>query len=57
MTKEEYTKLLREGQNIFMKISKELNPISDTYIREEKGSFRREIDFNEMCIALALAQK
>lgn len=52
-----YKKLLKEGEEIFKEIVNDLNRISDKSIRVNKELWRREEDFKEICIALALAKQ
>lgn len=52
-----YQNLLAEGQEIFRAIVPDLNNISKEHIRIKTADYRRKQDFEEICIALALAKK
>ena len=49
-----FQELKADGQKILAQLIPELNAISDVHIRKTKDLYRREEDFNEMCILLAL---
>lgn len=50
MSEKEYKEYLEEGKKLFEIIGDDLNNCE--FIRKE--TFRREDDFNEICVALAL---
>lgn len=56
ITPERYHKLLSRGKEIFRSIGSEVNVLSDVYARDVE-EWRRESDFNEMCIALAILEE
>lgn len=56
-SKDRYDMLLDRGKRIFGFLTNELNEISERNIRLSPDDFRREIDFNEICIALALFEE
>ncbi len=56
-TIEHYYKLLERGKNIFREIGGEINVISNKHVERGKMEWRRESDFNEMCIALAILEE
>jgi hypothetical protein len=49
--------LYKEGVQLFSNIATDLNKISDTFIRTEDGTHRREEDWKEVCIALVLLKR
>lgn len=55
LTKEEYQELFQEGLPMFAKLCGNLNQISDDHIRlRSEDNWRREEDYKEICVALAL---
>lgn len=57
MTQSDYKKLSKRGQQLFGLIAARLNTTSDKYIRKSDQDFRREVDFSELCLALALLEE
>ena len=51
---EDYDIMRLRGQKILAKLIPRLNKISDSHIRLRKEDYRREEDFDEMCILAAL---
>ena len=61
MDEKQYQEYLARGTQILQSILPELNKLSEQHIRkdrvrrkEENNTFRREEDFNEIAVALAL---
>lgn len=52
-----YEKLLKEGEELFKAIVYDLNKISKDHIHKSLDTWRRKEDFEEICIALALAKQ
>ena len=58
MIEDDYIKLKREGEHILTgSLLEEVNRISDAFIRQQPEDFRRDIDFLELCVALALLNR
>lgn len=51
----EITELEKRGEELMWEIIKHLNPISNLIRTDDE--YRREVDMQEMCIALALYEK
>ena len=56
VTDQNYRKLLTEGRHLIDKILPDLNTISHIFIRFNHKKYRRQEDFDEICVALALLQ-
>lgn len=57
MTEKEFNKLLSEGTLLFGDIADEVNEIAKLFIRRKSSEFRRHIDWQELCVALALHKR
>lgn len=59
MTKEEYKELHKRGEYLFCGIITELNEAAELtgHGKDFCNTYRREQDFREICLALALAEK
>jgi hypothetical protein len=54
---EKYIGLLIKGRALFSEISQDLNAISRDHIRSDLLDYRRKLDHDEICVALALLKE
>jgi hypothetical protein len=54
---QEYLNLLLKGRQLFHEIGHELNTISNQHLRSDDKNYRRKLDHDEICVALALMNR